>query len=64
MAAWRIKALSKRNVIYMPQVRVKHVELTLGYMETFFNNENMAMKLFILKVFGGLEGHAKDGRCA
>ena len=30
MAAWRITALCKRNIIYICQVRVKHLKLTLG----------------------------------
>ena len=59
----RITALCKRNVIYIRQVRVKHLELTLGYMGNFFNNGSMTMKLHILKVLYGLESHAKDGRC-
>ena len=63
MAARRIRALCKRNVIYIRQIRVKHLELTLGYMGNFFNNGSMTMKLHILKVLYGLESHAKDGRC-
>ena len=55
MAAWRITALCKRNVIR--QVRVKHVELSLEYMEKFFNNGSMTMKFHILNVLGGLGGH-------
>ena len=54
MAARRIKAICKHNVIYIRQVRVKHVELTLGYMETFFNNGSMTIKFNILNVLGGL----------
>ena len=61
MAARRIRALFKRNVIYIRQIRVKHLELRLGYMGNFFNNGSM-MKLHILKVLYGLESHAKDGR--
>ena len=61
MAAQRIKALCKCNGIYIRQVRVKHVELTLGYTEEFFNNGSMTMTFHILNVLG-LGGHAKDGR--
>ena len=35
MAARRETALCKRNVIYIRQVRVKYLELTLGYMGKF-----------------------------
>ena len=63
MAARRIRALCKRNEIYIRQIRVKHLELTLGYMGKFFNNGSITMKLHILKVLYGLESHAKDGRC-
>merc|ERR1712102_153361 len=63
MAARRMRALCKRNVIYHRQIRVKHLELTLGYMGNFFNNESMTMKFHILKVLYDLESHAKDGRC-
>ena len=63
MAARLITTLRKRNVIYIRQVRVKHLELTLGYMGKFFNNGSITMKLHILKVLYGLESHAKDGRC-
>ena len=59
MAQRRITALCKRNVIYIRQVRVKHLELTLGYMGKFFNNGSMTTKFHILNVLG----HAKDGRC-
>ena len=62
MAAWRIAALFKRNVIYIRQV--KHVELTLGYMKRFFNNGSMTMTFHILNAHEGLGGHAKDERCA
>ena len=48
----------KCNVIYIRQIRVKHLESTLGYMGKFFNNGSM--KLHILKVLYGLESHAKD----
>ena len=44
-------------------IRVKRLELTLGYMGNFFNNRSMTMKLHILKVLYGLESHAKDGMC-
>ena len=64
MAVRRITALCKRNAIYIRQVRVKNLELTLGYMETFFNNVYMTTKCRILKVHVGLGGHAKDGKCA
>ena len=64
MAARGIIALCKRNVIYIRKLRVKHLELTLGYMEKFFNNGPMTMTFHILKVHEGLGGHAKDGRCA
>ena len=63
MAARRITALCKRNVIKIRQVRVKHLELTLGYMGKFFNNGSMTMKFHILKVLYDSESHAKDGRC-
>ena len=59
----RITALCKRNAIYIRQVRVNNLELTLGYMGKFFNNGSMMMKLHILKVLYGLESHATDGRC-
>ena len=59
MAARRITALCKCNVIYIRQIRVKHLELTLGYMGNFFNNGSMTIKLHILKVLYGLESHAK-----
>ena len=59
----RITALCKRNVIYIRQVWVKHLELTQGYMETFFDNGYiMTMTFHILSVVRGLGGHAKDGR--
>ena len=61
IAARRITALCKCNGIYIRQVRVKHLELTLGYMGTFFNNGSMTMKFHILDVLGGLRGHAKGG---
>ena len=60
----RITALCKRKVIYIRQVRVKHLELTLGYMGEFFNNGSMTTKCHILNAQEGLGGHAKDGRCA
>ena len=60
MAAMRITAICKRNVIYIRQVRVKHLELTLGYMGKFFNNGSMTMTFHILNVQEGLGGHAKD----
>ena len=63
MAARRITALCKRNVIYIRQVRVKHVELTLGYMETLLNNGSMTMKFHFLNVLYDLESYAKDGTC-
>ena len=62
MAAKRIRALCKRNVIYI-QIRVKHLESTLGYMGNFFNNGSMTMKFHILNMLYDLESHAKDGRC-
>ena len=64
MAARRETALCKRNVIYIRQVRVKYLELTLGYMGKFFNNGSMTTKCHILNVQEGLGGHAKHGRCA
>ena len=64
MAARRITALCKRNVIYIRQGQVKQIQLTLGYMEKFFTNGSMTTKCHILKVHEGLGGHAKDGRCA
>ena len=64
MAARRILALCKRNVIYIRQIRVKHLELTLGYMGHFFNDGSMTIKFHILNVIYDLESHAKDGRCA
>ena len=54
MAARRITALCKRNVIYIRQVRVKHLELTLEYMGTFFNNGSMTTKFHILNMQEGL----------
>ena len=62
MAARQITALCKRNVIYIRQIRVKHIESTLEYMGTFFNG-SMTTKRHILKVQEGLGGHANDGRC-
>ena len=62
MAVMRITTLCKRSVIYIRLVRVKHLELTQGYMETFFNNGSMTMKLHILKVLYVIESRAKDGR--
>ena len=64
MAAKWVTALCRRNVIYIRQVRVKHLELTLGYMGKFFNNGSMTTKFHILNVQEGLGRHAKDGRCA
>ena len=64
MVARRITVLCKRNVIYIRQVRVKHLELTLGYMGKFLNNGSMTTKFNILNLQEGLGGHAKDGRCA
>ena len=63
MAARRILALCKRNVMYIRQLRVKVLELTLGYMGNFLDNGSMTMKFHILKVLYDLESHAKDGRC-
>ena len=63
MAARRETALCKRNVIYIRQVRVKHLELTLGYMGKFFNKGVMTTKFHVLNVQEGLGGHAKDERC-
>ena len=63
MAARRKRALCKRNVIYIRQVRVKQLELPLGYMGIFFNNGSMTMNFHILKVLYDVESHAKDGRC-
>ena len=51
-------------LIYVRQVRVKHLELTLRYMENFFKNGFMTMKFHILNVHEGLGTHAKYGRCA
>ena len=59
MAETRIIALCKRNVIYIRQIRVKHLELTLGYMGKFFNNGSMTMTFQILN--GGLEDMEKMG---
>ena len=59
-----VTTLCKRNVIYIRQVRFKHLELTLGYMGKFFNNGSMATKFHILNSQEGLGGHAQDGRCA
>ena len=64
MAARRITALCKCNVIYIRQVRGKHLELTLGCMGKFFNDGSMTKKFQILKLQEGLGGHATDGRCA
>ena len=63
MTARRIRALCKRNVIYIRQIRVKHLELTLGYMGKFFNDGSMTMTFHILKVLYDLESYAKYGRC-
>ena len=54
MAARQITALCKRNVIYVRQVRVKKLELTLGYMGKFFNNGSMTTKFHILNMQEGL----------
>ena len=62
MAASPITALCNRNVIYICQIRAKHLELTLGYMGKFFSNGSMTMKFHILNVLYDLEAHAKDGR--
>ena len=59
-----IITLCKRNVIYIRQLRVKHLELTLGYNVTFLNTGSMAIKFNIMNVHEGLGEHAKDGRCA
>ena len=59
MAARRITAIYKRHVIYIRQVRVKHVELTVGYMEKLFINGSMTVKFHILKVHEGLGGPCK-----
>ena len=50
-------ALCKRNVIYIRQIRVKHLELTLGYMGKLFNNGSMTMKFHIVNVpkMGGVD---------
>ena len=53
---------AQRNVIYIRQIRVKHLELTLGCMGKLFNNGSMTMKFHILNVLYDLESHAKDGR--
>ena len=50
MAARRITALCKRNLIYVRQVWVKHVELTLKYMGTFFNNGSITIKFHIMNI--------------
>ena len=65
MAARAETALCKRNcnVIYIRQIRVKHLELTLGYMGTSFNNGSMTMAFHILKVQEELGGCAKDEMC-
>ena len=59
MAARRITAPCKRNVIYIRQVRVKHLESKLGYMGKFNNNGSMTMTFYIVNVQEGLGGHAK-----
>ena len=64
MAAWRITFPLNVMQFYERKVRVKHLELTLGYMVTFFNNGSSTTKLHILNVQEGLGRHAKDGRCA
>ena len=64
MAAWRKIAICKRNVIQIRQVRVKHLKSTLGYKGKLFNNGSMTTTFHILNVQEGVEGHAKDGRCA
>ena len=48
------------NVPTERQVRVKHLELTLGYIENFFNNGTLTITFHILKVYEGLRGHAKE----
>ena len=65
MAARRITALCKRNVIYIRQVRVKYLELTPGYMGKFFNNGSMTMKFHNLNGQAGLgiRRNAKDEMC-
>ena len=41
---WRLGGYArKRNVIYIRQIRVKHLELTLGYMGSLFNNGSMTI---------------------
>ena len=50
-------------MIYIHQIRVKHLESTLGYMGDFLNNGYMTMKFHILNVLYDLESHAKYGRC-
>ena len=45
------------------QIRVEHLELTLGYMGAFFNNGSMTTQFHILNKQEGLGGHTKDGRC-
>ena len=62
MAARRIAALCKRNVIYIRQVRVQKLELTLGYMGKYSKNGTMTMTFHILNEQEGFGGHAKDGR--
>ena len=64
MTARRITSLCKRTVIYIRQVWVKHIELTLWYRETFFNDGSMTTTCHILNVHEGLEGHAQDRKCA
>ena len=65
MAARAETALCKRNcnVIYIRQIRDKHLELTLGYMGKFFINGSMTTTFQILNVQEGLGGHAKDEKC-
>ena len=50
-------------LVYFCQVRIMHVESTLGYMEKFFNNGSMTMTFHILKVQEELGGCAKDEMC-
>ena len=62
MTAWRITALCKHYVIYIRQVQVNHIELTLEYVKKFFNNGSFVdMKFHILNVHEGVGGHAKIG---
>ena len=49
--------LCRRNLIYIRQVQIRHLELSLGHTETFFNYGSMTMKFQILNVGDRLGRH-------